>query len=278
MKSAISNNLTQPVVTQAVKKLNDASSNATKVLFLGYKENETHIIKSLIDKDCAVWHTEDKIQSTIGFDMVVSFGYRHILKKEVITSSPAPIVNLHISYLPFNRGAHPNFWSFFDGTPSGVSIHLIDEGIDTGPVLFQRYVNFEKEEKTFMQTYKRLICEIEDLFMGNIDPIVLNKLEPKPQRRKGTHHKVSDLPKDFAGWGSIIDVEIDRLEGIIKDDKAAKLKLIDEIEIIRTANNVNWMDLLRLAFREAPEQAKELIKRINIDDRKIADLFAKLGE
>ena len=38
---------------------------------------------------------------------------------------------MHISYLPFNRGAHPNYWSFKDNSPKGVTIHFIDNGIDT---------------------------------------------------------------------------------------------------------------------------------------------------
>lgn len=57
-----------------------------------------------------------------------------------------------------------------------------------------------------------------------------------------------------------------------------KLKLIDEIQRIRSANNVNWMDLLRLAFLKAPEETKMLIRKINTDDNRISDLFAKLGE
>ena len=57
-----------------------------------------------------------------------------------------------------------------------------------------------------------------------------------------------------------------------------KLKLIDEIEKIRTANNVNWMDLLRVAFKAAPSETKQLIRRINSDDKRISELFAKLGE
>lgn len=259
-------------------KLNESSPGAVKVLFLGYCQDQTRIIEGLIRKGCEVWHTENKIQTTAGFDLVVSFGFRHILKQDVIKSSPAPIINLHISYLPYNRGAHPNFWSFFEGTPSGVSIHLIDEGIDTGPILFQRYVNFSSEEKTFTQTYQRLVREIEDLFLENIDGVVSKTFEPRPQRGRGTYHKLADLPREFAGWDSVIDVEISRLKQILKDEKAEKLKLIDEIERVRTANNVNWMDLLRLAFREAPEEAKQLVKRINSDDRKIADLFSKLGE
>ena len=35
------------------------------------------------------------------------------------------------------------------------------------------------------------------------------------------------------------------------------LKIIDEIEKVRTRNNVNWMDLLRLAFTHAPEEARK---------------------
>jgi len=61
-------------------------------------------------------------------------------------------------------------------------------------------------------------------------------------------------------------------------DIEEKLKLIDEIEKIRTANNVNWMDLLRLAFKTAPEETKQLIRKINSDDNRISSLFAKLGE
>lgn len=259
-------------------KLNASSPGAVKVLCLGYTRHQTRIMEGLIKQGCEVWHTENKIQTTAGFDLVVSFGFRHILKQEVIKSSPAPIINLHISYLPYNRGAHPNFWSFFEGTPSGVSIHLIDEGIDTGPILFQRYVNFSSEERTFTQTYQRLIREIEVLFLDNIDVIISRTYKPRPQRGRGTYHKLADLPREFSGWDSVIDAEISRLEQILKDEKAEKLKLIDEIERVRTANNVNWMDLLRLAFREAPEEAKQLVKRINSDDRKIADLFSKLGE
>ena len=40
------------------------------------------------------------------------------------------------------------------------------------------------------------------------------------------------------------------------------LEIIDEIEKVRTRNNVNWMDVLRLAFKNAPDEAKKLMKKI----------------
>jgi len=56
------------------------------------------------------------------------------------------------------------------------------------------------------------------------------------------------------------------------------LKIIDEIEKIRTKNNVNWMDVLRLAFRHAPEDSKKLMKKINEEDNRISELFEKLSK
>jgi methionyl-tRNA formyltransferase len=186
-----------------------------KILFLGYTRQQTTLIDELVQAQCEVWHTEGKIQNTNGYDLVISYGYQHILKKDVIESSSAPIVNLHISYLPWNRGAHPNFWSFFDCTPSGVSIHLIDEGVDTGAIICQRYVNFNSDENTYSKTYKRLIREIEMLFIENIDKIISKNFIAIPQRRKGTYHSVANLPKEFKGWDSEISKEVVRLDSLL---------------------------------------------------------------
>eukprot|EP00392_Amoebophrya_sp_AT5.2_P019205 g19951.t1 len=64
------------------------------------------------------------------FDYCVSYGYRHIIRTPVIEGmfDRKRIINLHISYLPYNRGADPNLWSILERTPPGVTIHHIDEG------------------------------------------------------------------------------------------------------------------------------------------------------
>ena len=56
------------------------------------------------------------------------------------------------------------------------------------------------------------------------------------------------------------------------------LKIIDEIEKVRTRNNVNWMDILRLAFKHSPEEAKKLMKLIDSEDSRISELIKKLSE
>jgi hypothetical protein len=55
------------------------------------------------------------------------------------------------------------------------------------------------------------------------------------------------------------------------------LGVIDEIEKVRSKNNVNWMDILRLAFKNSPDEAKKIMKKINSEDDRISELFKKLS-
>ena len=55
-------------------------------------------------------------------------------------------------------------------------------------------------------------------------------------------------------------------------------KIINEISKIRSNNNVNWMDLLKLAFKLDPKNASKIMKKINYDDKKISNLLNKLSE
>jgi methionyl-tRNA formyltransferase len=187
--------------------------SAKRVLFLGYNRKQTSLIGLLSKAGCEVDHSADPIDE-VDYDLIVSFGYRHIIRQTTLARITCPIINLHISYLPYNKGAHPGFWSFFDGTPSGVTIHLIDGGLDTGPIIYQRKVAFDAGETTFLDAHKRLIYEIEDLFVSHLDELLSGDWTAVPQCGDGTKHYVKDLPSDFAGWTSEIEPEITRLRKI----------------------------------------------------------------
>ena len=55
------------------------------------------------------------------------------------------------------------------------------------------------------------------------------------------------------------------------------LKIIKQIEKIRSKNNVNWMNILRLAFKLDPKGASNIMKKINYDEKKINNLLKKLS-
>lgn len=130
-------------------------------------------------------------------DLVITFNYRHILKKNILDKLKRSAINLHISYLPFNKGCHPNFWSFVENTPKGVTIHEIDGGLDTGPIIYQKKISFninKKKHSDFFKTNEILLLEIRKLFFKKIKQILNEKYVVKKQRKRGTFHYRNNLP------------------------------------------------------------------------------------
>ena len=56
------------------------------------------------------------------------------------------------------------------------------------------------------------------------------------------------------------------------------LIIISKIEKIRSKNNVNWMNILKLAFKLDPINASKIMKKVNYDDKKISKLLSELSE
>jgi len=140
----------------------------TKPLYLWLKQKDKVI---LYDKKLTLNYL-----NKLNPDLIISYNYKFIIKKDIIDKYS--IVNLHISYLPYNRGANPNIWSFLDNTPKGVTIHFIDEGIDTGDIIAQKKVVLDKN-MTLKTSYKKLHRHIQMLFKSKYKiikhPIYLKK-------------------------------------------------------------------------------------------------------
>ncbi|WP_342533938.1 formyltransferase family protein [Lysinibacillus sp. FSL K6-0057] len=165
-----------------------------KVLFLG-PENE-RIIRYL----AKIGHSVKVIQRVITeedikeYDYYISFGYTHIIPYSIIKLVKMQIINIHISYLPWNRGTSPNLWSILSDTPKGISIHQIDEGIDTGPIYVQKEIIFE-ENDTLRTSYNKLITLAEDVFIENWENIRDGKICAISQKGKGSYQSTQDTDK-----------------------------------------------------------------------------------
>ena len=179
-----------------------------KILLLGYNSDQTSLIDKikLHKKNWIIKQTQKKIDLNTAkkFNSIISFGYKHIINQNIIDNLKYPIINLHISFLPYNRGAHPNFWSFAENTPSGITIHEVDSDIDTGKIIYQKQIDFEllknKQTLTFSKTYNVLKNEIENLFLDNIDDIINQEINSTKQIGKGSYHNKKDLPKLLKTW------------------------------------------------------------------------------
>ena len=82
-----------------------------------------------------------------GVELVVLAGYMHLLTAPFLTRFPDRIVNVHPSLLPQFPGAHPIDDALAAGVDAtGVTVHLVDEGLDSGPVIAQEEVPVEPRE------------------------------------------------------------------------------------------------------------------------------------
>jgi methionyl-tRNA formyltransferase len=127
------------------------------------------------------------------YDFIVSYRYRHIIPSAIISLFPDRILNLHISLLPWNRGADPNLWSFLEDTVKGVTIHYVDAGLDTGDILVNKELSFGSlGGQTLATTYEVLNRQLLELF-GQIWPELVKGNAPKhPQPRGGSYHRSAD--------------------------------------------------------------------------------------
>ncbi len=173
---------------------------AGSIALLGYNETQTRLVGALRQLGYAVTCHTDPVSDLSEYDHVVSFGYRHILRGHVIGTAQRPIMNLHISYLPYNRGAHPNFWAWVERTPHGVTLHEIDEGLDTGPIIAQETVEFESDDITLSESYSILTNRIEDLFLRVFPLWISGGVKSKPQTGRGSSRKSAELPAWVQTW------------------------------------------------------------------------------
>jgi len=134
-----------------------------EVVFLGINDAGMRVYEWLCDRETVFVHslltTEEQLQSVeeVQPDYVVSCGYRYYVPESILDIPEEGCLNLHSSYLPYNRGANPNVWSIVEDTPAGVTLHYMDSSIDTGDIIARREV-----ETGFSDTGKDLYERLED--------------------------------------------------------------------------------------------------------------------
>ena len=125
-------------------------------------------------------------------DLCVLAWWPYLLDPEVLAIPRRGFLNLHPSLLPYGRGKAPNFWSLREGTPFGVSIHWVDEGIDSGDIAFQRRlpVTWADNGQTL---YERAANELVSLFIDHWPQIKRGEIPREPQPANTICHYQREL-------------------------------------------------------------------------------------
>ena len=130
-------------------------------------------------------HSSDpcvRLVKDLGIDILVNAGTPRILKSNILEAPKIGVVNCHPGLLPKFRGCTCVEWAIYLDEQVGNTVHFMDEGIDTGPIIIQEALTFSKDDsyrdvrsKVFESSCKLLAKGIEkviteDLNLSNLPP------------------------------------------------------------------------------------------------------------
>ena len=112
-------------------------------------------------------------------DLIWTTDYRYLLPTDLIQSAKKACINLHPSLLPKYRGRAPLNWAILNGESEvGLTAHIIDDGVDTGPIVRQRKISISQSEdvgdilRRFEPLYESISLDvIGDLESGDLSPV-----------------------------------------------------------------------------------------------------------
>jgi methionyl-tRNA formyltransferase len=110
-----------------------------------------------------------------------------IVSRKILESIPAIFINVHTGILPQYRGNHGAYWALASGDEQncGVSVHVVDAGVDTGPVIAEARIHPSPSDN--YTTYEWLQLEAAL-------PLLLRAVQDAVNGDLASYRKPSDLP------------------------------------------------------------------------------------
>ena len=102
------------------------------------------------------------------YDYIISVLWPHLLSEKFLKLPKYFCVNIHLAYLPFNRGKNSNVWPLIDSSPAGVTSHVINNTIDGGDIIYQTKVNKDITD-TGKTLHKKLLKKILPVFKNTLN-------------------------------------------------------------------------------------------------------------
>jgi cephalosporin hydroxylase len=142
-----------------------------------------------------VFDSEINVLARLGgvVELGVMAWWPKILKNPLLDAPRRGFVNTHPSLLPYNRGKHYNFWALVEQAPFGVTLHLVDSGVDTGDIVAQAAIDYDWCA-TGETLYNLAQTSMVELFRKTYPSLRTGKFESKPQDSgTGSFHRSSEL-------------------------------------------------------------------------------------
>lgn len=120
--------------------------------------------------------------SSYNCDVLVSMSFNQIFRKKIIDLTPIGIVNCHAGKLPFYRGRNILNWALInDEKEFGITVHFVDEGIDTGDIILQKSYPISDQDN-YNSLLNVAYSECSNILYDSLVQIAENKYQRIDQR------------------------------------------------------------------------------------------------
>lgn len=143
-----------------------------------YLLDDSYFQKDLVKNVKSVNSTETKeIIESINPDIIIVNGTR-IISEEILLSTKATFLNTHAGVTPKYRGVHGGYWALTqkDYENCGVTVHLVDKGIDTGGILYQDTIVIDKNDNFNTYPYHQIAKAIP-LMKSAIEDVINDSIK-----------------------------------------------------------------------------------------------------
>lgn len=162
------------------------------------EENDIFAMVNDAGIPCLVYQSADHVFDRLNrsqnlFDLGILAWWPKLLRQPLLGITKKGFINTHPSFLPYNRGKHYNFWALVEQVPFGVSLHYVDESVDSGDVVAQNRIPYGWEDNG-ATLYTKACQGMVTLFKAAYPEIRQGAITPKKQDlNQGSFHLSKEL-------------------------------------------------------------------------------------
>lgn len=130
----------------------------------------------------------------LDLDYIIGIHFPYLISKDILSLPKVGVLNLHPSYLPFNKGWNTPSWAILEDTKYGATLHFMGEKLDEGDIIHQKELIVQSYD-TANSLYQKVLALEVDVFKEAFDDLLTLKPARTKQIEKGTSHKKIDLKK-----------------------------------------------------------------------------------
>jgi methionyl-tRNA formyltransferase len=132
--------------------------------------------------------------NNLELDYIFGIHFPYIIPNTILKIPKVGFLNLHPSYLPYNKGWHTPTWALLHNNPYGATLHFMTEKLDEGDIVNQKKIDILPVD-TADSLYQRVLKVEKEVFIESIEDLVSLNPPRKKQNKTGTSYYKKDLKK-----------------------------------------------------------------------------------